>query len=132
MWSRCTGDQRVKEIVEAYVDAWMRRDVDALLLLLAEDAVFSMPPWASWWSGRDAIAAMLRAGVETCPEARPVPTWANGQPAMAYYVLDTVTGRYLPGALDVYTFNGDSITDITGFVMPGLFAHFGLPAELAP
>jgi RNA polymerase sigma-70 factor (ECF subfamily) len=129
---RLLGDQRVKEIVEAYVDAWMRRDVEALRLLLAEDAVFSMPPWASWWSGRDAIAAMLRAGVDTCPESRPVPTWANGQPAIAYYVLDAETGRYLPGALDVYTFNGDSITDITGFVMPRLFAHFGLPAELTP
>jgi RNA polymerase sigma-70 factor (ECF subfamily) len=31
------------------MDAWERGDVDALAALLAEDATFAMPPYASWW-----------------------------------------------------------------------------------
>ena len=49
---RSLGDRRVRELVAAYVEAWSKADVDALRALLAEDAVFSMPPWASWWRGR--------------------------------------------------------------------------------
>ena len=41
---RSLGDERTRELVDAYVDAWQRGDVDVLLRLLAEDAVFSMPP----------------------------------------------------------------------------------------
>jgi len=128
---RLLGDRRAREIVEGFVDAWMRCDVEALRSLLAEDAVFSMPPWASWWRGRDAITALMQAGAEICPPSRPVPTRANGQPAVAFYFLHEATGRYAPAAMDVFTFEGATITGITGFVMPALFQHFGLPAELA-
>jgi RNA polymerase sigma-70 factor, ECF subfamily len=128
---RLLGDRRAREIVDAYVDAWTRRDVETLRTLLAEDAVFSMPPWPAWWRGRDAIAAMLRLGADTCPEARAVPTRANAQPAVAYYSLDAPSGRYLAAAIDVFTLDGEAIADITGFVAPRMFADFGLPAELA-
>ena len=50
---RALGDKRIRELVDAYVEAWGRGDVDALRELLAEDAVFSMPPWAAWWRGRE-------------------------------------------------------------------------------
>jgi hypothetical protein len=32
--------------------------------------------------------------------------------------------------LQVLTFDGDRITEITGFVDPSVFARFGLPAQL--
>ncbi len=82
---RSIGDQRVSELVEGYVEAWARGDVDALHALLTGDAVFSMPPWASWWRGRETIAAMASAAVEVCGGSRTVATRANGQPAVAYY-----------------------------------------------
>jgi hypothetical protein len=31
----------------------------------------------------------------------------------------------------VFTLEGSQIKEISGFVMPGLFPHFGLPVELA-
>jgi RNA polymerase sigma-70 factor (ECF subfamily) len=127
---RLLGDRRVKELVDSYVDAWMRRDFEALRSLLAEDVTFSMPPWPGWWRGCDAIAAMLEEAADSCPPGRAVPTTANGQPALAYYSLDAASGRYLALAIDVLTLDGASITDITGFVTPDLFADFGLPAEL--
>jgi RNA polymerase sigma-70 factor (ECF subfamily) len=129
---RTLGDERIRDVVEAYVDAWSRGDVEALRALLAEDAVFSMPPWASWWHGRETIAGFAKDAVGVCAEARGVPTRASGQPAIAYYALDGETGRYLASALDVLTLEGLLIKEITAFVTPEIFPRFGLPAELAP
>jgi RNA polymerase sigma-70 factor, ECF subfamily len=128
---RSLGDERTRELVDAYVDAWQRGDVDMLLGLLAEDAVFSMPPWASWWRGRETIADFASAAVEFCAEARPVATRANGQAALAYYHRNGEAGRFAAAALDVITFEGDLIREITAFVTPEIFPRFGLPAELA-
>jgi RNA polymerase sigma-70 factor, ECF subfamily len=129
---RSLGDERVRELVEAYVDAWARGDVERLRALLAEDAVFSMPPWASWWRGRETIAQFAKDAVEFCAEAHAVPVRANGQTAIAYYGLDDETGAWKASALDVITLEGRLIKEITAFVTPELFPRFGLPAELAP
>jgi RNA polymerase sigma-70 factor (ECF subfamily) len=127
---RTLGDERVRGLVEAYVDAWRRGDVDALRALLAEDATFSMPPWAAWWRGRETLAGFASTAVEVCAPSRPVPIRANGQPAVAYYTLEAETGRYLAGAIDVITLEGPLIKDITAFVTPEIFRDFGLPPEL--
>jgi RNA polymerase sigma-70 factor (ECF subfamily) len=127
---RMLGDDRIRELVEAYVAAWRRGDVEALRALLAKDAVFSMPPWPSWWRGRDTIAGFAKEAVESCPEMRSTPTGASGQVALASYHLDGETGRFLPAALDVLRFSGSEIAEITAFVTPEIFPRFGLPAEL--
>jgi RNA polymerase sigma-70 factor (ECF subfamily) len=129
---RTLGDERVRDLVESYVDAWRRGDVGALRTLLAEDVTFSMPPWSSWWRGRETVAGFAKTAVEVCAEARTVPTRANGQPAIAYYSVDDETGRWKASAIDVLTLDGTRIKEITGFVSPGLFAGFGLPPELEP
>ena len=56
---RSLGDGRVRELVERYVAAWDRHDVEALRALLVEDAIFAMPPYPEWWQGRDAIVEMF-------------------------------------------------------------------------
>ena len=76
--------------------------------------------------------ASRRRPLTSARRARTVPTRANGQPAIAYYHLDDETGRYKAAALDVLTFDGSQIKDITAFVKPELFPRFGLPVELAP
>lgn len=53
---RALGDRRLSEIVDAYMDAWERGDVDAVVSMLAEDAVVTMPPMATWYDGRAAIS----------------------------------------------------------------------------
>jgi RNA polymerase sigma-70 factor, ECF subfamily len=127
---RSLGDERMRALVEAYVDAWTRADVEALRALLAEDAVFSMPPWASWWRGRDTIAGFAATARENCRETRQVPARANGQLALASYGLDPETGRWTASAIDVFTFEGATIKEITAFVTPAVFPLFGLPDEL--
>ena len=129
---RSLGDQRIRELVEAYVDAWANGDVDGLRALLAEDAVFSMPPWARWWRGGETIAGFATDAHEFCAESRAVATRANGQPALAYYHLDGKTGRYTAAAIDVLTFEGSRFKEITAFITPEVFSSFGLRAELEP
>jgi RNA polymerase sigma-70 factor (ECF subfamily) len=89
-----------------------------------------MPPWAAWWRGRETVARFAEKAVEICAEARTLQTRANGQPAIAYYALDEETGRYRASAIDVLTFEGAQLKEITAFVSPDNFPHFGLPAEL--
>ena len=76
---RSLGDGRIRQLVEAYVDAWSRGDVDAVRALLAADATFSMPPWSSWWRGGDAIAEFAKEAVEFCAASLALPVSANGQ-----------------------------------------------------
>jgi RNA polymerase sigma-70 factor (ECF subfamily) len=127
---RSLGDERVRKLVEAYVDAWARADIEAIRELLAEDAVVSMPPWSNWWRGRDAITTFAAVAAEVCPPHRVLPTRANGQPAVAYYSLDEETGRYTASAIAVLTIEGSLVKEDTGFVSPEIFPAFGLPVEL--
>jgi RNA polymerase sigma-70 factor, ECF subfamily len=129
---RSLGDDRVTALVEAYLRAWRSADVSALTALLAEDAVFSMPPWSAWWRGRDALLELAITVKGACGETRHIPTRANGQMALAHYGLDPETGRWTASAIDVFTFEGEAIKEITAFVSPEVFPRFGLDAELAP
>jgi RNA polymerase sigma-70 factor (ECF subfamily) len=127
---RSLGDARVRELVQRYVDAWERNDVEAIRALLVEDAIFAMPPFPSWWHGRDAVlAAFAAAGA---PRLRHVSTQANGQPAVAWYMWDPDRGAYAASALEVFTVDGGRIAQITAFVSPALFPRFGLPDALPP
>jgi RNA polymerase sigma-70 factor, ECF subfamily len=127
---RSLGDERVRELVDSYVDAWARGDVDAVKALLAEDAVFSMPPWSMWWRGRDTIAGFAPEAKEICATARTLPIRVSGQLAVACYAEEAATGRHLPTAIDVLTLEGGLIKEITAFITPEIFSRLGLPAEL--
>jgi RNA polymerase sigma-70 factor (ECF subfamily) len=127
---RSLGDERSRALIEAYLDAWGRADIDALRALLAEDAIFSMPPWPIWWQGGETIAGFSTTAARVCPDTRQILTRANGQPAVASYGLDPESGRYTASAIDVFTFEGDAIKEITAFVSPAMFERFGLPQVL--
>jgi RNA polymerase sigma-70 factor, ECF subfamily len=122
---RALGDSRVRKIVQRYMDAWERGDVDAIAAMLAEDATFAMPPYARWWRGRDVIAAFARE-----PVHRYVPTAANGQMANAAYRWNAEQGRYKAEALEVLTFEGAQVKEMTAFMTPEVFPRFGLPDGL--
>ena len=48
---RALGDERLREIVEGYMDAWSAATSTPSSAMLAEDAAWSMPPLASWFAG---------------------------------------------------------------------------------
>ena len=125
------GEDGLREVVQGYVDAWERGDVDALAARLAEDAVFAMPPEPTWFRGQGAIAAFLRATpMREDYRWRVIPTSANGQPAFAHYIWVEKQNAFVPEGVAVLTLDGDKIAELTVFRDPELFERFGLPARL--
>jgi RNA polymerase sigma-70 factor (ECF subfamily) len=119
---RSLGDDQVRDVVQSYVDAWDRGDIDAVVSMLTDDACFSMPPMSSWFRGHEDI----RAWLEDSPLSgdwrwRTRPAHGNGQPAIAFYSWDEKEGAYMPFALNVLTFDRDArISDVTAFIVrPG-------------
>ena len=140
---RQLGDEELSEVVSAYADAWERGDVDAVVAMLAEDAVVTMPPMPTWYDGPEAIRVFLSdwafarrwspaAGEfeEAERRVRLMPTRANGQPALGAYNWDAERGEFRPYAFQVLTLSGNRIREITGFVAPEVFPRFGLPDAL--
>jgi RNA polymerase sigma-70 factor, ECF subfamily len=130
---RTLGDQRLRELVDAYVDAWERGDVEAVAAMLADDALVTMPPMPTWFQGRDAFATFLAEWAfarRGCHPGRLVRAHANGQVAFASYQWDDEVGCFRGHVLQVLTLDGDRIAEVTGFVEPALFDRFGLPATL--
>jgi RNA polymerase sigma-70 factor (ECF subfamily) len=128
---RALGDEQVRELVERFIDAFENGDVDAILALLAEDATFAMPPFESWYHGREAVAESWLMPSGPGPRLRYVPTRANGQLALGTYALDEERGSYLPIALDVLTIRDRQIVDVIAFRDTEIFARFGLPAQVS-
>ncbi|MFI5121427.1 MAG: sigma-70 family RNA polymerase sigma factor [Vicinamibacteria bacterium] len=132
---RALGDERVREIVDAYVDAWQRGDIDAVVGMLTEDAAFTMPPMSTWFGGREEIAIWLAASPLSGDwRWKPLPAHANGQPALAYYSWDEDEGCYLPFALNVLTFRGELISEVDCFITrtiedPGREAMARMPEQ---
>lgn len=106
---RALGDERARELVAGFVDAWNRADVAAIVALLREDATLSMPPLPAWFRGRDDIATFLTARVFRTAWRFEVTT-ASGQPAMAGYRDGQLR------ALTVLTFEGEEIAALTAFL----------------
>jgi RNA polymerase sigma-70 factor, ECF subfamily len=115
---RTLGDEQITELVDRYVAAWESNDVDAVVAMLTEDAAISMPPLSSWFGPRDVFAEFLAAfpmsGAWRWKAAR---TTANGQPALGFYAWDEPARAYLPFALNVLSFRGAKVKDVTAFVV---------------
>ncbi|TMF44433.1 MAG: RNA polymerase subunit sigma-70, partial [Chloroflexi bacterium] len=72
-------DDRQRELLARYVQAFERYDLDALTSLIQEDAKQSMPPYDLWLQGRDDILTWWFGPGITCRGSRLVPTLtANG------------------------------------------------------
>jgi RNA polymerase sigma-70 factor, ECF subfamily len=130
---RSLDDQGLREIVDRYVDAFERADVDALVEMLAVDGAFTMPPVPTWYRGREAVAAFLSDHVLAGDKRwRLVPARANGQLAFGNYRWDEARSIFEPRSLSVLTLGREGIAEITTFLGPGLLPLFGLPDQIDP
>jgi RNA polymerase sigma-70 factor (ECF subfamily) len=117
-------------LLDRYVDAFHRYDVDGLVSLLRDDATLSMPPYTLWLRGPEAIRAWLLGRGAGCRGSRLVPTQACGAPAFAQYRADP-GGGHVPWSLTVLELAGDRISHWNAFLDTAkLFPLFGLPAKL--
>jgi RNA polymerase sigma-70 factor (ECF subfamily) len=115
---RSLGDRGLRELVDRYVDAWERCDVDAFTSLLVSDATFAMPPLTTWYTPRDRIAQWAREfSLSGAWQWRTVLTQANAQPSLAFYAWDEAAAAYLPFALNVLTIREDLVSDVTAFIV---------------
>jgi RNA polymerase sigma-70 factor (ECF subfamily) len=117
-------------LLERYVDAFERYDVDTLVALLREDATFSMPPYALWLRGRQPVREWLRGRGAGCRGSRLVPTAACGSPAFGQYRAGH-DGKHQAWALVVLELSDDGIAGWNSFLdTERLFPLFELPLQL--
>ena len=138
------SDISEKRLLARFVDAWERRDFDALASLLQEDAILAMPPapvtqpgsphmGPLWLRGRAAIVDFL----STVPadghleQIRLVPVASNRQPALAAYIAEPDDGGRNYYGVMVFSFEDGAISAITGFADSTLNEYFGLPSWLS-
>ena len=119
-------------VMARFLAAWEEVDVDAIVELLADDALLTMPPESTRIVGAEEIGEFFR----TVPAGgfldriRLVPTRSNGQPAVAAYMV-AEDGMYRAYGVMVLALDGDAITSITGFAgYPALVPRFGLAPSI--
>ena len=112
------GDEKLRELVEQYADAWERNDVDTVVSMLADDVAFTMPPMARWFQGLDGVRGFLEMW-SMLPEWgwKGIPVRANGQAAIAFYSWDAEQQARVPFAVNVLTFEGEKIREIDAFIL---------------
>jgi RNA polymerase sigma-70 factor (ECF subfamily) len=119
-------DPAVRDTVERYIRAFEAADVNALVALLADDAVLEMPPVPLWYAGREDYGRFIaRVFAMRGGGWRMVSTSANGQPALAAYCPDT--GALRLHTLQILTVGTEGIQHNVVFQDAGVFSAFGFP-----
>jgi RNA polymerase sigma-70 factor (ECF subfamily) len=123
-------DDEHRALLQRYVDAFERYDMDALTSLLREDASWSMPPYALWLQTHDDVVRWCLGPGIGCRGSKLIPTVANGAPAYGQY-KPAPGGGLEPWSLQVLDLDGDRIRGIVFFLDTArLFPLFELPARL--
>jgi RNA polymerase sigma-70 factor, ECF subfamily len=140
-WASADPTEEERALLDRYMEAHQRADLDAVAELLAEDVLLTMPPHPQWIAGRDALMDFTAEVFDPASSWhlgrwRSVVTRANRQLAVAHYVErpDYEPTRHLPGdyraqVLDVLRIEGGKVVEITAFE-PRMFPAFGLPLAL--
>lgn len=133
-WSASEPSAEDLALLQRYMEAAARTDIDAMVELVREDAVLTMPPNPFWFVSRDALFAFVRPNLDPASPMfagrwRHLPVHANGQLAVAGYLQRPGTSVYRAQLIDVLRVEKGKIAEITTFE-PHLFAAFGLPMTL--
>jgi RNA polymerase sigma-70 factor, ECF subfamily len=122
------GD-REREVLQRYIDAHQRDDIEALAAALSDDVRVAYPQIPLWSDSRDAF---IKATREFAPpgDYRFVATSANLQPAVAIYHRAPGEPLFRLTALEVLRIEGGRITEIVDFNVPDLYPAFGLAVTL--
>ena len=119
-------------LLDRYVDAFHRYDVDELVALMCQDATLSMPPYTLWLRGTDSIRSWLLGRGAGCRGSRLVRTAACGSPAFAQYRSNGSGEGYHPWSLTVLELKGGRIAAWNAFLdTERLFPRFKLPPQPA-
>jgi RNA polymerase sigma-70 factor (ECF subfamily) len=131
-WTPRTAPSEAERAVLArFMAAWESGDAAALTQLLRDDAKWSMPPAALWFSGRAAIEDLLaRFPMQFHGHHRMHAVGANGQLAAAGYLRPHGGTEYRFGGITLLRLEGDQIAEITSF-SSALCRGFDLPMSFS-
>ena len=121
-------DENQRELLERYVQAFERYDMDSLTALLREDATWNMPPYDLWLQTHEDIVKWCLGPGIGCQDSRLVPITANGSPGFGQY-KPAPDGGHAAWSLQVLELDAAGrIAGIT-FVLDTerFFPMFGLP-----
>ncbi len=123
------SEPRQRELLDRYVAAFQNADIDGLVAVLTEDAVFEMPPFLTWFQGSGAIGGFLGARMRGFGSTPVIRTTANGQPAVALYPA-AAAGQHRLHALHVLTLVPHGVGRVVSFQDLDALRHFDLPRLL--
>ncbi|MDQ6807265.1 MAG: sigma-70 family RNA polymerase sigma factor [Actinomycetota bacterium] len=123
---------RERTLLGRFAEAFESGDIAAIVELLTDDAVLTMPPEPGEYVGSAAIAAFLanRFATHAGRRVRLIPTRANAQPAFGHYIEDAQSPICHSSGVVVLTLEGDHISRLTRFADTGILPQFGLPRTL--
>jgi RNA polymerase sigma-70 factor (ECF subfamily) len=121
-----------KDLLAGYIAAFEAYDIDKLVELFTQDAIWEMPPFDGWYQGPEAIGTLTRV---QCPAEGPgdmrfITLTANGQPAAALYMRNPETGVHEAFQLHVLDIGPQGVSHVVAFLDTELFEKFGLPETL--
>ncbi len=119
-----------KDLLDRYIAAFEAYDIDKLVELFTQEAIWEMPPFDGWYQGPEAIGTLTRV---QCPAEGPgdmrfIPLTANGQPAAALYMREG--DKHVAFQLHVLDVRPAGVSHVVAFLDTSLFAKFGLPPHL--
>jgi RNA polymerase sigma-70 factor (ECF subfamily) len=122
-------DEGARSVLDRYLAAFERSDMDALVELLADEAELEMTGTTTWFSGKATCVPYIAAqAIGRSGDWRMLPLHVNGQLGGAAYHR---AGRdYQPFAIVVLGTTATHLTRISLFADPGLFTSFDLPSTL--
>ena len=125
-------DEKKRDMLKRYVEAFERYDVSLLTDVIRADAKQSMPPFDLWLQGRDDMFRWWFGAGIGCKGSRVIPAGtANGSPAFGQYKPSATGSGYEPWALQVVELTPEGVGEITFFLDTAkLFPLFGLPPRL--
>jgi RNA polymerase sigma-70 factor, ECF subfamily len=123
-------DAEARDLLEKYVEAFERYDIDAFVRLLHDDATQHMPPYEMWLRGSGDIGTWMLGPGSDCRGSRVMATEANGSPAVAQW-RPTADGGFEPWALHVLEVTDGKVAHISSFLNLDneLFLKLGLPVD---
>jgi RNA polymerase sigma-70 factor, ECF subfamily len=119
-----------KDLLDRYIAAFENYDIDELVKMFTDDAIWEMPPFDGWYQGPEQIVTLTQVH---CPAEGPgdmrfLRTTANGQPAAALYMREG--DKHVAFQLHVLDVKPGGVSHVVAFLDTALFEKFGLPASL--
>ena len=115
-----------RDLLDRYLDAFGRYDVDELVGLLRDDATLSMPPYDLWLQGPDDIRTWLLGTGGECADSAFVPVAVNGTLGFIQRRRSGPGGALEPFGVMVIEGVGGLVTAMHAFLDPAAVARFEL------